>query len=58
MSTRPHDTADQDPHPHDPDADAEAEFEHNPAAGAGTDPSSGPIRDRPKVADADEDRNP
>jgi hypothetical protein len=55
MSTRSHD---EDPRPQDADADAEAELEHNPAAGAGTDPSSGPIRDRPKVAGAEEDRNP
>ena len=59
MSTRSHDdTADEDPRPNDADPDAEVELERNPAAGPGTDPSSGPIRDRPKVAGAEEDRNP
>ena len=59
MNTPPHDgTADEQPRPQEADAEADAAFEHNPAAGPGTDPSSGPIRDRPKVAGADEDRNP
>jgi hypothetical protein len=57
MTTPPDDeTADRDPRPED--AESDDDDRRNPAAGSGTDPSSGPIRDRPKVAGAEEDRNP